>query len=155
MPTTSPPSVLSTALIKMSLTDPDSPRRTSQADNHHANIVETIANCPQAIKDLSAASMPALVSNLQEIAARNRSLLRNHEQRERNANRSVTNSNSDGTLTNVWGSGNRQSKIQLRGQIRMDPGNEANTMDPGNEANGLRPGNEAGTFGFWLPNQQT
>ena len=73
--TTSSPSVLSTALIKMSLTDPDSPRRTLPVDNHHSNLVETIANCPQAIKDLSAVLMLALVSNLKEIATGNRSLL--------------------------------------------------------------------------------
>ena len=69
--TTSPPSVLSTALFKMSSSDSDSHSNASQGDDSHARLLESIARCPQAIKDLSDALMPALINNLEHIAERN------------------------------------------------------------------------------------
>ena len=90
--TTSPPSVLETALFKMSLSDSDSLSNVSQGDNSHPRLLESIAKCPQAIKDLSDALMPALISNLEHITERNQAWLRSEEPRAHREGRSASTS---------------------------------------------------------------
>jgi len=45
----------------MSSIDSDSPTKVPQADASSSKMVEAIANCPQAIKDLSEVLLPTLV----------------------------------------------------------------------------------------------
>ena len=90
--TTSPPSVLSTALFKMSSSDSDSHSNASQGDDSHARLLESIARCPQAIKNLSDALMPALINNLEHIAERNQAWLRSEEPRAHREGRSASTS---------------------------------------------------------------
>ena len=103
--TTSPPSVLSTALFKMSSSDSDSHSNASQGDDSHARLLESIARCPQAIKDLSDALMPALINNLEHIAERNQAWLRSEEPRAHREGRSASTSGEQVSLNASDGGG--------------------------------------------------
>ena len=76
----------------MSLSDSDSLSNASQGDESHSRLLESIARCPQAIKDLSDALMPALISNLEHIAERNQAWLRSEEPRAHCEGRSASTS---------------------------------------------------------------
>ena len=52
----------------MSSSDSDSHSDASQGNDSHSRLLESIARCPQAIKDLSDTLMPALINNLEHIA---------------------------------------------------------------------------------------
>ena len=171
--TTSPPSVLSTALFKMSSSDSDSHSNASQGGDSHARLLESIARCPQAIKDLSDALMPALINNLEHIAERNQAWLRSEEPRAHREGRSASTSGeqvslnaSDGgdpggdvggsaiSSLNGPGSGSgadgrsgsgMEASLTSSGYEAGDSttGNEARSSISGNEATNSRSGNEA------------
>ena len=77
--------VLSTALFKMSSSDSDSLSNASQGDESQSRLLESIARCPQAIKDLS----DAPINNLEHIAERNQAWLRSEEPRVHREGRSA------------------------------------------------------------------
>ena len=162
--TTSPPSVLSRALFKMSSSDSDSHSNASQGDDSHARLLESIARCPQAIKDLSDALMPALINNLEHIAERNQAWLRSEEPCAHREGRSASTSGeqvslnaSDGgdpggdvggsAISSLNGPGSGSGADGRSGSgmeaSLTSSGYEAGDSTSGNEARGSISGNEA------------
>ena len=63
----------------MSSSDLDFLSNASQSDDSHSRLLESIAKCPQAIKDQSDVLMPALISNLEHIAESNQAWLHSEQ----------------------------------------------------------------------------
>ena len=113
----------------MSSIDSDLPTRVPQADASSSKMVEAIANCPQAIKDLSEALLPTLV---EQFSGRSRRLdsPSNEDGGHQlwGSNRSVANNEYDnGSESDVVRSkkGTGRSGISSGMRPMMKPGNQA------------------------------